>query len=49
MPISTPRTTNTQMRFARNGEITPAMEFVAQREPLPPLSSFAPRWPAVAS
>ena len=30
--ISTPRTARTQMRLARNGEITPAMEFVAERE-----------------
>ena len=36
MSISTPRTTNTQMRLARNGEITPAMHFVAQREALDP-------------
>jgi phosphomethylpyrimidine synthase len=34
--ISTPRTANTQMRFARNGEITSAMQFVAQRESLSP-------------
>jgi phosphomethylpyrimidine synthase len=36
MPISTPRTARTQMRFARNGEITPAMQFVAQREGIEP-------------
>jgi phosphomethylpyrimidine synthase len=36
MPVSTPRTARTQMRFARNGEITPPMQFVAERESLPP-------------
>ena len=36
MPISTPRTARTQMAFARGGEVTPAMEFVAERESLPP-------------
>jgi phosphomethylpyrimidine synthase len=36
MPISTPRAANAQMRFARNGEIAPVMQFVAQRESLNP-------------
>ena len=37
----------TQLSYARRGETTPEMEFVAAREGLP-ASSFAPRWRAAA-